>query len=293
MPNTPWPMPVDQLWYSIDIGPVHFVTINTEVFYSLLDQKNKQLTWLRADLQAVNARRDQSPWVVVLGHRPMYCSLTDTTDKKDLDCADEKTSPVRSALEDLFFEEGVDVYISGHRHNYERSWPMFRGKAFQQGYRNPEGPIHIVNGAMGYEYITEKFTKPYLQWSAFRQDDPSKELYGRLQVLNSSHLMWDVYTAQNNEHEDSILVIQQRHGSFGKAEESVHQVVAQRKDLPPAPFAWNPTAKVPASGAVLGALYALPPDTRRFYLLTMCCTLLTSVICLLAMPRFRRRVCRW
>lgn len=294
MPNTAWPMPVDHLWYSIDIGPVHFITINTEVFYTLHDHRDQQLSWLRADLKTVNADRSQRPWVVVLGHHPMYCSLTDTSDKKDLDCADEKTSPVQSALEDLFFEEGVDLYVSGHRHNYERSWPMYRGKAFQHSYINPAGPVYIVNGAMGYAYLTEKFAQPYL-WSAFRQDDGAKELFGKLEALNASHLTWDVFAAANNEHEDSILIVQRRHGAFGKAGEgeAVHQLVAVRKDLPPAPFAWSPPAKVASSGAVVGVLYSLPPDTRHFYLWTMCLTLVFSVLGLMALPRVRRRVCRW
>lgn len=25
MPNTDWPIPIDKMWYSIDIGPVHVI----------------------------------------------------------------------------------------------------------------------------------------------------------------------------------------------------------------------------------------------------------------------------
>ena len=27
MPGIPWPMPIDKLWYSFDIGPVHFIRL--------------------------------------------------------------------------------------------------------------------------------------------------------------------------------------------------------------------------------------------------------------------------
>ena len=292
MPDTPWPMPIDKLWYSIDIGPIHFITLNTEVFYSLTDQQEKMLEWLQDDLQSTNTQRDQHPWIVVLGHRPMYCSRTDAEDQSNQDCASASACPVRSKLEDLFFEEGVDLYISGHRHNYERSWPLYRGKAFQQGYRNPKAPVHIVNGAMGYTYIVESIVQQANSWSAFSLSDPRKELYGKLEVLNSTHLMWDAYAANNNEQVDSILLIQQRHGSFGKAGEEAYKEMLKLQELPAAPFHWQPPAKSPDSEPMLHALYNLPPATRKLYLQTLCFTLVAIVICLLCVLKIRRKICR-
>ena len=291
MPDTPWPMPVDRLWYSIDVGPVHFIALNTEVFYTLTDQQEKLLKWLHDDLQSANSRRDQHPWIVVLGHRPMYCSLTNTEDQSNLDCASASACPVRSKLEDLFFEKGVDLYISGHKHNYQRSWPTYRGKVFQQGYRNPKAPIHIINGAMGYAYIVDAIIKTDT-WSAFSLSDPKKELYGKLEVLNSTHLMWDAFAAHNNERVDSILVIQQRHGSFGKAGEEAYEEFIKLQQLPPAPFHWQPPVERENSQPVFHALYKLPPETRKLYLLTVCCTLFATVVSLLCFLKVRRKICK-
>ena len=289
MPNTPWPMPVDKLWYSIDIGPVRFITINTEVFYTLKDQQEKQLSWLRDELQYINAERENHPWIIVLGHVPMYCSPSDADGREEVDCANERTSTVRSKLEDLFFEEGVDLYISGHRHSYERSWPLYRGKVFQHSYKNPKAPVHIINGAMGYVYLAETITKSH-SWSAFSFSDPQKELYGKLQVLNSTHLMWDVFVAKNNEHVDSVVVIQQRHGSFGKAGDEAYKTLVKLQQLPRAPFHWQPPAETP--DGMFQSLYSLPPPTRKFYLLTVCCMLFTIILCILSVPKVRKRVCR-
>jgi BioD-like phosphotransacetylase family protein len=33
-----------------------------------------QLQWLEQDLARANQRRDTHPWIIVGGHRPLYCS---------------------------------------------------------------------------------------------------------------------------------------------------------------------------------------------------------------------------
>ena len=218
MPGSSWPMLSTGLFYSIDIGPIHFVTLNTEVFFSQKEQLDSQLKWLKEDLQKANSRRESHPWIIVLGHRPMYCSLTNNSqlpsnDKKE----DDECLIVRTKLENILFEEGVDLYIAGHQHNYERSWPVYKGTAFHRNYINPKAPIHIVNGAMGYQYIVDDFKGLQPAWSAVRLCNKEKELYGKLEVLNSSHLAWEVYAAENNALEDSILIVQHQHGSFGKS----------------------------------------------------------------------------
>ena len=44
-----------------------------------------QKEWIKADLDAANKNRAKVPWVIVFGHRPMYCSNDDGDDctKKD------------------------------------------------------------------------------------------------------------------------------------------------------------------------------------------------------------------
>ncbi|KAL8609907.1 hypothetical protein ACOMHN_016382 [Nucella lapillus] len=291
MPNTRWPMPKEQLWYRINIGPVCFISLNTEVFYTLTDQQGAQLDWLRDQLYIANTQREQHPWIIVLGHRPMYCSHSDVDDQFNEDCMKDSGCVIRTKLEDLLFEEGVDLYISGHRHNYERSWPLYRGKDFQRGYRDPRAPVHIINGAMGYEYLTETIPKPQ-SWSAFSLSDPRKELYSKLEVLNSTHLKWDAFAASDNEHIDSMLIIQHRHGSFGKAGDEAYKTLMQLQKLPPAPFHWQPPAQNLSKETVFHAIYRLPPSTRKLYLTTMCLTLIFVLIGVLCMPRVRRVVCR-
>ncbi|XP_026332478.1 acid phosphatase type 7-like isoform X2 [Hyposmocoma kahamanoa] len=80
-------MPNHQQWesmfYSWDIGPIHFVSINTEAynFISRLISFNDgplvtQFNWLIKDLETANLKenREKRPWIIMYGHRPMYCS---------------------------------------------------------------------------------------------------------------------------------------------------------------------------------------------------------------------------
>ncbi len=108
-------------FFSINIGPVHLISISTEFYYFLeygFDQLNVQYTWLENDLIKANTleNRAQQPWIVVMGHRPMYCSNTYINDDGVVihDCNFDDRVRVglpyikKFGLEDLFYDYGVD-----------------------------------------------------------------------------------------------------------------------------------------------------------------------------------------
>ncbi|KAK6994740.1 iron/zinc purple acid phosphatase-like protein isoform X1 [Biomphalaria glabrata] len=234
MPNAPWPMSEDSLWYSLNIGYTHFISINTEYFYLQSAYKQLQIDWLKKDLTEANKLRDSVPWIIVMAHKPLYC----TKSEMEQECQEEN-SYLRDSLEDLFFEHGVDLIISGHKHCYERSWPMYMSRAFQLNYINPLAPIYIVIGAMGYEYMADKQkSSPF--WLAFAMSDTEKELFARLNVVNKTHLVWSVHASMTNEDVDDVQVIQTKHGSFGepgaKALEKMKPRTGGSRNLPPEPF---------------------------------------------------------
>jgi phosphodiesterase/alkaline phosphatase D-like protein len=51
---------------------VHFIMISTE--HDLIPY-SRQYEWLQQDLKNIN--RSKTPWVILGGHRPMYCSQVD------------------------------------------------------------------------------------------------------------------------------------------------------------------------------------------------------------------------
>ena len=211
MPSLPWPMPSGNLWYSIDIGFIHFIVFSSEVFFHDEVNVEPMLDWLRDDLEKVNRRRSAKPWVIALGHKPMYCS----TDNINEDCKIEK-SVVRAYLEDIFYAGGVDLILSGHQPYYERTWPVYKKKATQYNYREPAAPVHISIGSMGAAYTLAKSSNTGGQWSAFVLSDKGKESFGKLRIYNATHLYWEVRECINNRLVDELWIIQPFHRPFNQ-----------------------------------------------------------------------------
>merc|ERR1719247_190652 len=78
---TPAPIPppkngtedLSRFFYSFDYGPVHFVSYSSEHTFT---KGSQQHAFLQRDLAAAAApaARALRPWIVVFGHRPLYCS---------------------------------------------------------------------------------------------------------------------------------------------------------------------------------------------------------------------------
>jgi 3',5'-cyclic AMP phosphodiesterase CpdA len=91
-------------WYNLLRGPVEFFLIDTNTNAPW----QHQLPWLRRVLAASTA-----PWKVVVGHHPIRSSGF---------YGDDPVAIARMAP--LFRRHGVQLYINGHEHNYERSRPI-------------------------------------------------------------------------------------------------------------------------------------------------------------------------
>jgi hypothetical protein len=166
-----WRMPsgpsggLGNFWYSYDYGMTHFIHIDTETDLGNglvgpdegspenggpFGSYNQQINWLTNDLASVN--RTLTPWVVVFGHRGWYLSASGSV------CA-----PCQTAFENLFYTYGVDLYINGHAHLYERTAPIYNGVIDQNGLNNPSATLYITNGAAGHYDGLDTFTaiQPY------------------------------------------------------------------------------------------------------------------------------------
>ncbi|CAL1529697.1 unnamed protein product [Lymnaea stagnalis] len=210
MPDSEWPIPFDKMWYSMDIGPVHFISYSTEVFFTNNGVSvQKQKDWLNEDLKKANTKRETTPWIVAFGHRPMYCSTNIGDDCSRID------SRVREGLEELFTNWSVDLIIQAHEHNYERLWPLYHGKVSNFSYINPDVPVQIITGAAGSIEGTDHFL-PYNQpdWSAYRLDNKSLNSYGCLRVVNLTHIFWEQRSINNHTSLDSIWIIKERNVSL-------------------------------------------------------------------------------
>jgi len=165
-------------YYSVDIGNVHAIGINSNIFsnYSWsapntknVPLQNAALQWLTNDLNNTNSNSTQR-WKVVFLHQPFYCSGNATSSPNH--CG-PSSAGISAYLEAIFIQYGVDLVITGHVHNYERFFPMSNpnpnntvnhyqptpdissmtnnGTANNNGsiFTNPKNPMYVACGAVG------------------------------------------------------------------------------------------------------------------------------------------------
>ena len=201
------------LWYSMDIGPAHFLYINNYWDKELSDREGqgaggeagadadaegrahaRQTTeqWVLqtviADLQAVN--RTLTPWVVLCMHAPFYNS-------NDFHQNEREMVVSRALLETVVKEYDVNIVFAGHVHSYERMNPVYKN---QTG----EGPVYINIGDAGnreglYDHwLPGEDGADRPSWSAFRKGSYG---YGVIEFRNATHALWEWHS--NPEPEES------------------------------------------------------------------------------------------
>lgn len=210
----------ESIMYSFNLGPVHFISLSTEVYYFLnygIKPLVFQYEWFEKDLITANfpKNRQKHPWIVVMGHRPMYCSNDDTDDCTDHSTLTRIGLPFINAfgLEKLLYKYGVDLAFWAHEHSYERLWPIYDYKvyngSYEEPYVNPGAPIHIVTGSAGCKEERTYFNKTLPAWSAFRSSDYG---YTRLKAHNHTHLhLEQVSDDKKGAVIDSLWVIKNEH----------------------------------------------------------------------------------
>lgn len=144
-------------FYSFDLGPAHFVMFNTEAYW---DDDNititTQLNWLLDDLEKANNNRELRPWLILLSHHPLYCSVNWNLPllSDNGDCGVDALYLQRE-LEEIFYSNGVDIYFQAHVHNYERDGPIYKNQSVPSEFDGDnihigaKAPIYITNGNAG------------------------------------------------------------------------------------------------------------------------------------------------
>jgi len=219
-------MPKDQgnMFYSFDLGPVHFVSISTEFYYFLnfgIKQVLNQFSWLEKDLSQVN--RSLTPWIVVFGHRPMYCTNDDRDDCTKFETRTRTGVPLLHwwGLEDLLFKYGVDIAVWAHEHSYERLFPTYNRRLVPspdpaEPYLDPRAPVHITTGSAGCREKHDGFVPKPPVWSAFRS---SQYGYTRMKAMNSTHLYIEQVDVESPGQPvtDTVWVVQHKHAPFPRS----------------------------------------------------------------------------
>ncbi len=133
-------MPSDEAWYSLTVGPLHIVVLNSSMNDASLEA---QAQWLDADLTANTA-----PFTIVAMHHCMYSSGSHGSDEQ-----------LQQAWLHVVDWHHVDIIFSGHDHGYERTAPMYSQHRVDSA---AEGTIYVVTGGGGaglYSFSGDVFTE--------------------------------------------------------------------------------------------------------------------------------------
>ena len=121
-----------EAYYSFDHANIHFVVLDSQDGDRTAG--GPMLTWLAQDLAATT-----QDWIIAYWHHPPY---SDGSHKSDLE---QELIEMRENAVPLLEDHGVDLVLTGHSHNYERSFLI-------DGHYGPSwtfGPEHVVDGGDG------------------------------------------------------------------------------------------------------------------------------------------------
>lgn len=157
-------------FYSFEHKDVHFVSLNSN---ESLAPGSPQYKWLERDL--ASSTKD---WNVLYFHHPISSSQP------------HHRSPNREHLGPLMAKYGVDLVLTGHEHNYQRSRPF-----------NDAGTVEVITGGGGKSLHPFLWKQP--EHNAYRDVDfghvevevAGDELVGRYVVRDGS--VRDTFTIPN------------------------------------------------------------------------------------------------
>ncbi|KAL4898990.1 hypothetical protein BDW74DRAFT_184180 [Aspergillus multicolor] len=162
-----------------------------------------QYQWLAADLAAVD--RAKTPWVFVMSHRPMYSSAYS-----------EYQTNVRNAFEELLLTHGVDAYLSGHIHWYERMYPMtLNGTVDESAVVSKDTYLantgvsmtHIVNGMAGNVESHAWFEEGEGVTPITAVLDQTHYGFSKLTVVNETVVTWEFVRGEDGATGDYLTLV--------------------------------------------------------------------------------------
>jgi hypothetical protein len=130
-------------YYSFDYANIHFVCL--DAMTQSRATNGAMANWLRADLDA-----NTNQWLIAFWHHPPYSKGShDSDDEIELIEMRQNIVPILEA-------HGVDLVLSGHSHDYERSY-LLHG---HYGFSSTLQPSMILDQGTGRERETGAYIKP-------------------------------------------------------------------------------------------------------------------------------------
>lgn len=141
---------LEEPFYSFEYRNIHFLAMATaDDVLTPYVLGTPQYNFVESDL-AHAFNNTNIDWIVVFGYRPLYSSPTAHPDSGSL----------RNTYGILFDKYGVDLVITGHNHNYQRTFPLIfnserpgkpliKDASNTSDFENPGKPIYATVGTGG------------------------------------------------------------------------------------------------------------------------------------------------
>ena len=187
-------------YYSMNIGSAHFTLINTQLYIGKhMEVEAEVMTnWIKDDLVKANLRREDVPWIIVGEHHSLYCDEDWIGGVPSRDC-DVQSGILRKVLEDIYYNNTVDLVVQAHLHNYQRQASIYKDMMITPEtdeahlMMNAKAPVYIVNGNAGNKngknHVLPKVPADWVKMSS------SDFGFGTLQV-NKTTLFWQQYSTE-------------------------------------------------------------------------------------------------
>jgi len=149
-------------FYSFDYKNVHFLAMSTgKSAFIPYAPGSAQYEFINDDLSKA-ANNTNVDWIIVYGYRPLYTSPT----------IHPSTEILRETYAPLFEKYGVDLVMTSHNHNYQRSYPLVYNVAHSREpiikdvnasyYSMPGVPIYVVVGTAGNNLYDFRGQAPFM-----------------------------------------------------------------------------------------------------------------------------------
>ena len=183
-------------YYSFDYENVHFLSIDTtdeKNEWGIISDDKMQLNFIRTDLS--HAYNDpEIDFTIVIMHLPMY-SGGDSDSFMD----------IRNELQPIFDLYGVDLVLNGHRHAYERTYPVMFNNIVTDNedclYDDPNGQIYLTVGTGGHSHSQFKQKQ---SWSVIQNHND----YGFLNIklLNDGKTLYGEFVSNTGKVMDAFQI---------------------------------------------------------------------------------------
>jgi len=190
-------------FYSFDYKNVHFLAMSTgKSLFIPYANGSEQYNFIDNDLRNT-ANNSDIDWIIVYGYRPFYTSPT----------IHPGTEILREIYSPLFEKYGVDLVITSHNHNYQRSYPLVHNVEDSREpiikdvnasyYSTPGVPIYIVVGTAGNNLYDFRGQAPFMV-SQFRE---TGFLHVNVSKAEQNLLTGTFYNVGTGSYDDRFIIV--------------------------------------------------------------------------------------